>query len=333
MSRPIPFIQIGVANRGATVLWDLRQQYTDRFEPVAFVDVEPTFLDAARSQTGMAHVSIHTKLADALGQHPEAEAVFIVTPAQFHAVYIREAIGAGKHVWVEKPLTYSYAEAVDLAKLAKRQQRAVVVGNQYQYHPLERQLQRVVAERRYGQPVLVSYLHHRHRPEMRAFTGPYPALWEQGVHSLNSVLAILGNPALRSVYALSQKPPHSTYRSDTITTTVTQFAGGVQAHVLNTFDSHRSDWQIRVECTDAALLIEADGWQRDRILVLKCEKVVETLGPAADLDESLRDPYAAFYTAITTGKSTPTSIDVNLKTIQWIDAAIRSIESQQVVTF
>lgn len=331
MSR-IPFIQVGVANRGATVLRDLQERYADRFEPVAFVDVEPTFLDAARVQTGRADVATYTTLADALAGHPDAEAVVVVTPARYHAMYIREALHAGKHVWVEKPLTYDYTEALALADLARQRQRAVVVGNQYQYHPLERQLQRIVQEQRYGRPCLLTYIHHRHRPQMRAFTGHYPALWEQGVHSLNSILAILGHPPLSSVYALSQKPPHSNYRSDTITSSLTQFADGTQVYVLNTFDSHRSDWRIRLECTEAALLVGADGWQRDAIQVLADEKVVETLHPAADLDDALRDPYAAFYTAITTGQTTPTSIEVNLQTIQWIDAVARSIESKQVVT-
>ena len=333
MTQPIPFIQVGVANRGATVLWDLRERYADRFAPVAFVDVEPSFLDAARSQTGMAKVSGHHTLTDALAAHPAAEAVFIVTPAAFHAQYIREALAAGKHVWVEKPLTYSYAEAQELAKLAAKHKRAVVVGNQYQYHPLERQLQRVLAEERYGQPVFVQYVHHRHRPEMRAFTGPYPALWEQGVHSLNSVLAFLGNPALRSVYAQGLKPPHSTYRSDTFTSTLTEFVNGVQAYVLNTFDSHRTDWQIRVECTKAALLIEAKGWERDRIQVLKGDALVETLGPVPAQENTLPDPSAAFHHAITSGESVPTAIDVNLKTIQWIDAAVKSLETGEVVRF
>ncbi len=333
MTQSIPFIQVGVANRGATVLWDLRERYADRFAPVAFVDVQPSFLDAACTQAGLADVTTHRTLTEALTQHPEAEAVFIVTPAAFHAQYIREALGAGKHVWVEKPLTYSYAEAQELAKLAAKHKRAVVVGNQYQYHPLERQLQRVLAEKRYGKAVFVEYLHHRHRPEMRAFTGPYPALWEQGVHSLNSVLAFLGNPALRSVYAQGLKPVQSTYRSHTFTSTLTEFANGVQAYVLNTFDSHHTDWQIRVECTEAALLIEAKGWERDRIQVLKKDTLAETLGPLAAQDNSFPDPYAAFLHAITSGESVPTSIDVNLKTIQWIDAAVRSLETGEVVRF
>lgn len=329
----IRFIQVGVGNRGANILQDFLAHYGDRFVPVAIVDLNPAFLAEASSRTGLTTLPTYATLTEALAQRPEADAVVIVTPARFHTAMVGEALAAGKHVWVEKPLSYDYSEAVELAKLAQQQQRAVVIGNQYQYHPLERRLQQAIQRREYGLPFLVSYIHHRHRPDMRAFTGEYPALWEQGVHSLNSILAILGNPDLKSVYALGLKPPHSAYNSDTVTNVLTAFADGTQAHLLVTFDSQRSDWAIRVECEHAALSLVADGWERNGIEVLMREKVVETLAPEESSDLSVVDPYSAFYTAITTGQATPTSIDTNLKTIQWIDAAVRSLKSGNVVTF
>ncbi len=329
----IPFIQVGVGNRGGQILEDILTQYGTRFAPVALVDVNPAFLKTAVARTGLTSVPTYARLSDALMQQPEAAAVVIVTPARFHTEMVRDALIASKHVWVEKPLSYDFEEAVGLAKLASQQQRVVVIGNQYQYHPLERRLQQLVQTQRYGAPFLVSYLHHRHRPEMRAFTGEYPALWEQGVHSLNSILAILGNPDLKSVYALGVKPPHSAYHSDTVTNVLTSFENGTQAHLLVTFDSHRSDWSIRVECEQAAFLLSADGWERNKIEVLVGEKIVDVLGPEPTSDSEIVDPYSAFYTAITTGRATPTSIDTNLKTIQWIDAAVRSLKSGTVVTF
>ena len=166
---------------------------------------------------------------------------------------------------------------------------------------------------------------------MRAFTGEYPALWEQGVHSLNSILALLGNPDLETVYAVGLRPPHSRYNSDTVTNLLTTFANGIHAHLLVTFDSQRSDWAIRVECEQAALLLQAEGWERNTIQVLAGEKIIDTLVPEPIHDEALRDPYSAFYTAITTGQITPTSIEVNLKTIQWIDAAVQSLHTGTVV--
>lgn len=327
----IPFIQVGVGNRGAHVLQEVLTQYNERFQPVGFVDIDPALLAAAQEKLGCATVATYPTLDMALANQPDVQAVFVVTPARFHGDMVRAALLAGKHVWVEKPLTYDYNEALALAALARQQERAVVIGNQYQYHPLERQLQQVVQSGRYGKAFLVSYSHHRHRPEMRAFTGEYPALWEQGVHSLNSILAILGNPDLATVYAMGQKPPHSQYNSDTVTNVLTSFTNGVQVHLLVTFDSQRTDWAIRVECERAALLLQADGWQRTSIAVLAGEKVVESLGSAEQLDPAFIDPYAAFYTAITTGQTTPTSIEVNIKTIQWIDAAVQSLRTGAVV--
>ena len=328
---PIPFIQVGVGNRGAQILDDLVGRYRQRFVPVAFVDIEPALLAGARNRAGLHEVAAYGTLEAALAGHPDARAVFIVTPAKFHGEMVRAALLAGRHVFVEKPLTYDYGEALALAELAARQRRAVVVGNQYQYHPLERRLQDLVRSERYGKAFMVSYLHHRHRPSMRAFTGEYPALWEQGVHSLNSILAVLGNPDLATVYALGQRPALSDYNSDTVTNVLTSFANGVQAHLLVTFNSHRSDWSIRIECERAALLLTAQGWDREKIEVLVGEAIVETIGAAEAVDPELADPYAAFDAAIATGRTTPTSIETNIKTIQWIDAAVRSLRSGTVV--
>ena len=329
--KPIRFIQVGVGNRGAQVLSDLLSQDGERFAPVAFADLNPVFLTAATQQPGLAQVAAYAELGDALTHHPQADAVVIVTPARFHGAMVRQALLAGKHVWVEKPLSYDYAEAKALAELAQQVQRAVVIGNQYQYHPLERQLQHLIQSERYGKPFFVSYLHHRCRPEMRAFTGEYPALWEQGVHSLNSILALLGNPGLQSVYAVGLRPAHSQYKSDSVTNLLLTFANDVQAHLLVTFDSQRSDWAIRVECERAALLLQAQGWERNIIQVLVGEQVIETISPTPVDDPAMRDPYNAFYAAVTTGQTTPTSIEMNLSTIQWIDAAVQSLRSGNVV--
>ena len=325
-----PFIQVGVGNRGAHILNDLLEGCADRFEPRALVDVVEEYLTRARETHGLQGIAAYGELSAALAAHPEAEVVVVVTPARYHAALVREALEADKHVWVEKPLTYSYSEALDLAALARRRGKAVVIGNQYQYGLLERQLQRLVQTGDYGDPYLLMYTHHRHRPEMRAFTGKYPALWEQGVHSLDSTLAILGHPDLRSVYALGMKPAHSNYNSDTMTNVLTEFGNGVQAHLLVTFDSRNTDWTIRVECAGAALQL-APG--RGRIEVLAEGEEPEIFGPAEDVDPDIRDPYMALHTSITTGRTTPTAIEINLKTIQWIDAAVRSLDTGTVVTF
>lgn len=326
--KQLDFIQVGVGNRGTTVLRELQTGYGEQFRPVALVDINPDFLTQAQAMVKPESVDTFPDLAQALTAHPDADAVVVVTPAHYHYANVRLALGADKHVWVEKPLTYSYAEAQELASLAQERGREVVVGNQYQYSPLERRLQQMVQSGVYGAPYLLTYVHHRHRPEMRAFTGVYPALWEQGVHSLDSMLAILGHPPLASVYALGQRPAHSNYNSDTATQLLTQFHNGLQAYLLVTFDSQRTDWEIRVECAQAAL-----RWQsgQDHIEVLTGGAVTEQVPPLSMEQLPYPDPYAAFYAAITQKTPTPTAIGQNLRTIQWIDAAVRSLQTGEVI--
>src|SRR5438876_4154848 len=63
------------------------------------------------------------------------KAVAIATPAETHATQVREALLAGKDVFVEKPLCLSVTEGEELVDLARRQQRILMVGHLLWYHP------------------------------------------------------------------------------------------------------------------------------------------------------------------------------------------------------
>src|SRR4029453_4738857 len=58
-------------------------------------------------------------------EDPRVEAVAIATPGRTPLTLAREAIEAGKHVLIEKPLTETVAQAEDLIALAEKQQRVL----------------------------------------------------------------------------------------------------------------------------------------------------------------------------------------------------------------
>jgi predicted dehydrogenase len=65
------------------------------------------------------------------------DAVFIATPLSEHFRIAKDAVLAGKHVYVEKTMTYNIAQALELKKLVKRYPNQVFqVGYQYRYSPL-----------------------------------------------------------------------------------------------------------------------------------------------------------------------------------------------------
>lgn len=63
------------------------------------------------------------------------DAVAIATPISTHAQLTRQALDAGKHVFVEKPIASNAAEAAELVVLARRQGRVLFVGHTFVYDP------------------------------------------------------------------------------------------------------------------------------------------------------------------------------------------------------
>jgi UDP-2-acetamido-3-amino-2,3-dideoxy-glucuronate N-acetyltransferase len=63
------------------------------------------------------------------------DGIAIAAPAALHARLAQEALEAGKHVFVEKPLALAVDEAEALTRLAERQDRRLMVGHLLQYHP------------------------------------------------------------------------------------------------------------------------------------------------------------------------------------------------------
>ena len=65
---------------------------------------------------------------------PEVEAVLIATPPDTHLALFEQAVCAGKHVFIEKPLTFSIREAWRMAALARDAATVVRIGYMFRHH-------------------------------------------------------------------------------------------------------------------------------------------------------------------------------------------------------
>jgi len=63
------------------------------------------------------------------------EMVFVCTPPVMHIAQARQAVRAGAHVFVEKPLAHSLAEVDELIAESKAAKRIVQVGYNLRFHP------------------------------------------------------------------------------------------------------------------------------------------------------------------------------------------------------
>ena len=77
-------------------------------------------------------------------RNPKIKGVAISTPAETHNALAKEAIMAGKDVYVEKPLCLSEADAIELTELAVQHGKVLMVGHLLWYHPVVLKLKELV---------------------------------------------------------------------------------------------------------------------------------------------------------------------------------------------
>jgi UDP-2-acetamido-3-amino-2,3-dideoxy-glucuronate N-acetyltransferase len=105
----------------------------------AVVDADPARAQEYAAQTGAPALTFAELL-----QRAEVDAVALATPAETHAPMALSALGAGKHVFVEKPLALSVPEGRRILERALAAGRVLMVGHLLRYHPAFLQLQRLI---------------------------------------------------------------------------------------------------------------------------------------------------------------------------------------------
>ncbi len=92
-------------------------------------------------------VSVHTRLEEIID---EVEGVLIATPNFTHGTIARVALAKGVPALVEKPLTTSYAEAIELCELAEQNRTFISVGYFSRHAPVVSLFKRLLEEGVFG---------------------------------------------------------------------------------------------------------------------------------------------------------------------------------------
>ncbi len=98
-------------------------------------------------------------------EDPKIDAVFIATPAETHYELATAALEAGKHVFVEKPLASTTAQADALIELAERLNLVLMSGLTFLYSPPVRAIKDILSRRELGEIYFIS--------SSRVNLGPY----------------------------------------------------------------------------------------------------------------------------------------------------------------
>ena len=153
------------------------------------------------------------------------EAVVIAAPAAQHYELAKSALLACKDVFVEKPLALRVEEGQELADLARKHGRILMVGHLLQYHPAVLELGRLISAGELGR---VQYIYSS-RLNLGKLRTEENILWSFAPHDISTILSLLNE---EPISVAAHGGCYLSRDISDVTLTSCDFASGVKAHIF-----------------------------------------------------------------------------------------------------
>ncbi|SDE25705.1 Gfo/Idh/MocA family protein [Glycomyces harbinensis] len=215
---------------------------------------------------GQAAPRVHVDLAAALAEGG-IDVVVVCTLSGTHAALALEALEAGLHVVVEKPLDVALEPARRLREAAaERPDQVVAVISQHRHDTASLAVRRALDAGRFGRVASatanVDWFRTQEYYDSAAWRGTWAldgggALMNQGVHTLDLLLWFLGEPV--DVVAHTARLAHERIEVEDVAVAILRFASGALA-TLHASTTAYPDLGVRLQVhgTDGSAVIAAD---------------------------------------------------------------------------
>ena len=200
------------------------QEKKARAQLLAVVDSNP---DLARKRLSeycggyFSQLPVYSSSAE-LYEREEVEAVAITTPSGSHYALAKEAMDAGCHLLIEKPMAMWAEEARELAEIAKAKNSIIALGHIYRYFPAVQELAEDIKTGRFGRvyygTVTVRWGHDQDYYDSAPWRGTWAAdggvVMNQSVHALDLMQWLLQAEGLMGVKASCARQSHEMEAED-----------------------------------------------------------------------------------------------------------------------
>ena len=156
----------------------------------------------------------------------DVDAVVIATPVSTHHALAMQALRAGKHVLIEKPIAASVAQAMEIAETADGHHLAAMVGHTFQYNPAFNVVRDLICSGELGQ----IYYINATRFNLGLLQPDINVIWDLAPHDLSILLHILGSDPFQ-VAASGQVFVQKRKRIHEVAYLTLYFPGGILANV------------------------------------------------------------------------------------------------------
>ena len=278
---------------------------------------------------------------DLLGDE-SIEAVAVALPVPLHHRFAMEALSAGKHVLVEKPLAQSVAECRELVTEAARRDRVLMVGHTFEYNAAVDAIRGYLQRGELGEPYYVAM----QRTNLGIVRRDENAMWSLAPHDISILCRWLGRePVSVNATGVAHLQPGV---HDVVFMTI-EFEGGVLGHVhCSWLHPHKVRQATIVGSKKMALYDDVSADEKVRLYdkgIVRQEQEHPSLGryqdfarfqmlaragdvliPKIEFTEPLRAQVSHFADCIRTGAAPRSGGESGARVVAVLEAAQRSLD-------
>jgi len=301
---------------------------------IAVSDLRTERLVQAQARYPTVHVTqdYHELLSDS-----RIDAIAIATPVSAHFELAMQALKAGKHVLVEKPMTVTSEQSLRLIEEAARRNRILMVDHTFVYTGAVRKMQELVANNELGD----IYYYDSVRVNLGLFQHDVNVVWDLAVHDL----AIIDHVLPLKPYAVSATGmSHVSSEPENIAYLTLFFNSPLIAHI-------HVNWlaPVKVRRTliggSQRMIVYDDIEPSEKVKIYdkgitvngNPEKVYQMLisyrtgdmwAPKLDMTEALRMEVLHFIRCLEEGKRPVTDGEAGLRVVRILEGATQSMRQQ-----
>ncbi|CAG7615398.1 Gfo/Idh/MocA family protein [Paenibacillus allorhizosphaerae] len=325
-------IQVGVGGFGT--YWLKHIQAVQSIELVAIAEVQQEKLAEGVRLLADRSVPAFTSHEEAF-RAVKADLALLITPPPTRHRLTRDALEAGMHVIVEKPMASNFREALALLDIARKYDKVVSVNQNYRWTPEMKAIRTALALGLIGKPEVVEWQFARDGSRNRGPQAEWrrnreePLLTELSIHHFDLMRYLL-NAEPVYLFASSFSPTWNDRGGNSSASVILKFAGGIHVNYFASSANKGKDstWtgNFRIVGNAGALefadgmayhVTEAEERRPLELQELEYHNVAYTVND--------------FVEAVRAGRRPATSIEDNLISFSMVGAAVESSKTGKVV--
>jgi len=229
------------------------------------VDLDESKAKQVAEELGCNYATDWTQVLD------DVDAVSICTPHHLHAPQALQAIAAGKHVLLEKPLANTEEDCLKIIKAADEQRVILMLAYIVRYLPALQKLKKIVDSGRYGKPIHAECWVQTYLPPMpdtwfaRKSTLGGGVLFSHGCHYIDIMIWLFGMP--EHVVSLGTNNGTEWMEGEGTAHSTMKFANGTLGHLVSSWGTkfNEAPANLHIHTTDALIILSRDLWKIEAV--------------------------------------------------------------------